>query len=82
MSLPLFGRNKVFSKPAQKNPVDICYKKSYSFIIVNIENLLSSSSSPLMSFAFKEIIQKLGIYWASLVAQKVKRLPAMRETWV
>ena len=39
MSLPLFGRNKVFSKPAQKNPVDICYKKSYSFIIVNIENL-------------------------------------------
>ena len=24
----------------------------------------------------------LGQYWASLVAQTVKRLPTMRETWV
>lgn len=37
--LPLFGINKVFSKPAQKNPVDGSYKKSYSIKIVYIENL-------------------------------------------
>ena len=27
-------------------------------------------------------IVPLGVRWASLVAQTVKRLPAMRETWV
>ena len=30
----------------------------------------------------EEIIQVYTPVWASLVAQKVKRLPAMQETWV
>ena len=43
----------------------------------------SSSSFPLCLLRIlREKLGSLGCQWASLVAQTVKRLPAVRETWV
>ena len=40
------------------------------------------TSVHLVSFYWTEMRSFCGLIWASLVAQLVKNLPAMRETWV
>ena len=41
---------------------------------------LRYSGEPLSRTAGNMVL--LGFFWASLVAQRLKRLPAMQETWV
>ena len=46
-----------------------------------MKSILESSSSGLLSW-IRDFVPASSVTWASLVAQMVKRLPAMRETWV
>ena len=56
-----------------------CQQSSGSLVCVCIPPV---SASVICVYLYFPIFKKLFICWASLVAQMVKNLPPMRETWV
>ena len=56
-----------------------CQQSSGSLVCVCIPPV---SASVICVYLYFPIFKKLVICWASLVAQMVKNLPPMRETWV